>query len=304
MVRNALPTIQQESSLGVGTQRSVVCREIRLADKERVAQLLARGFVGRKRVFWDNALATLARHQAPPGYPQFGYLLECDGKLVGCLLLVFTAVGQPGTEPIRCSVSSWYTEPAFRGYSALMAARALRFKSVTYFNITPHPKTYSALEAQGYRRYCDGRFICIPTLRHEHNDASVMVVESDGALADGFPEWEMRLLREHAGYGCLSLICTLDGRNYPFVFLQTRMLPGIRSAYLAYCRDIADFRRFAGPLGRFLLRRGTFTVELDSSAAIAGLAGVYVGGAPKYFKGSAKPRIGDLSYSERAMFNF
>jgi hypothetical protein len=72
--------------------------------------------------------------------------------------------------------------------------------------------------------------------------------------------------------------------------------------YLAYCRDLKDFVRFAGPLGRFLSLRGITLVVLDSNGPISGLIGIYSDAFPKYFKGPDQPHLGDLAYSERVMF--
>jgi hypothetical protein len=75
-------------------------------------------------------------------------------------------------------------------------------------------------------------------------------------------------------------------------------------AYLAYCRRLDDFVRFAGPLGRFLAKRGFPFVVLDANGPIEGLIGKYSDGAPKYFKGPDQPRLGDIAYTERVMFGY
>jgi hypothetical protein len=66
---------------------------------------------------------------------------------------------------------------------------------------------------------------------------------------------------------------------------------------------MSDFVRFAGTLGRFLLKRGMPVFMLDANGPIEGLAGVYFAGrAPKYFRGPAQPRLGDLAYTEAVLF--
>jgi len=74
--------------------------------------------------------------------------------------------------------------------------------------------------------------------------------------------------------------------------------------YLAYCRQLDDFVRFAGPLGRFLAWRRFPLVVLDANGPIGRLIGWYSDGFPKYFKGPDRPRLGDIAYSERVMFGF
>jgi hypothetical protein len=73
-------------------------------------------------------------------------------------------------------------------------------------------------------------------------------------------------------------------------------------ARLIYCRDIGEFVRFAGPIGRYLAWRGKPLIIVDANGPIAGLVGVFRGGSmPKYFKGAQRPRLGDLAYTEFAV---
>ena len=74
-------------------------------------------------------------------------------------------------------------------------------------------------------------------------------------------------------------------------------------AQLIYCPDIADFVRFAAPLGRYLAWRGRPLVILDANGPVRGLVGRYFDDTmPRYFKGPVRPRLGDLAYTETAFF--
>ncbi len=69
-----------------------------------------------------------------------------------------------------------------------------------------------------------------------------------------------------------------------------------------YCRELAEFVRYAGPIGRFLAWRGKPFVIVDANAPIPGLIGHYRRGSmPKYFRGPQRPRLGDLAYTECAV---
>jgi hypothetical protein len=49
--------------------------------------------------------------------------------------------------------------------------------------------------------------------------------------------------------------------------------------------------------------RGRPVIILDADGPIAGLAGRYFADTtPKYFRGPAAPRLGDLAYTEAALF--
>jgi hypothetical protein len=134
-------------------------------------------------------------------------------------------------------------------------------------------------------------------------EAETRLVNTQPPPDGHFEPWEQDLLFEHAKYGCISLWCETSERAYPFVF-RARWIRGIIPyVQLVYCRDIKDLARLAGPIGRFLLLRGHLFVGIDSNGSIADLVGKYFDGKmPKYFKGRDCPRLGDLAYTEIAMF--
>jgi hypothetical protein len=96
--------------------------------------------------------------------------------------------------------------------------------------------------------------------------------------------------------------CVTAERAYPFVF-RRRLAKGLLPcAQLVYCRDTTDMVRFSGLIGRYLAVRGCPFVVIDASGPMPGLPGLYLDGRPKYFKGPDKPRLGDLAYTEAALF--
>jgi hypothetical protein len=279
------------------------CRRIDEGDIAGVARLLARGFPNRDGRFWLRALDRLAAHQPPAGLPRYGYLMESDGVLVGAILLIFSALqtARDDNPTIRCNLSSWCVDPAYRAYGALLVAHAVRHKKVTYLNVSPAPHTLPIIEAQGFSRYCDGIFIALPLLNGWLNAPKVQILAAHEAPRARFDPHEQQILLQHADHGCLSLWCQTPDHDYPFVF-KPRLAKGvIPCAQLIYSRDIADFARFAGPIGRYLARRGKLVVIVDSNAPISGLAGLFCRIMPKYFRGPQHPRLGDLAYTEHAI---
>src|SRR5262249_16689292 len=143
---------------------SLRCREITDGDLARTADLLTRGFRRRSRRYWTRALDRLAKRQAPPGFPRFGYILESDQVPVGVILLIFSTFSINGRPSVRCNLSSWYVDPAFRGQGPLLVSRALRHKGVTYVNISPAPHTRPIIQAQGFSPYSSGQFLTVPAI--------------------------------------------------------------------------------------------------------------------------------------------
>jgi hypothetical protein len=278
------------------------CREIGAADINKVATLLATGF-DRNREHWLRCFQRLTQYPSLPSYPKYGYLLTCNDNPVGVILLIFVSVLLNGQRRTRCHVCSWYVEPAFTGYAAVLASHALRYQEVTYVNVSPALHTLPILDAQGYVQYSRGWFAAVPALCASLRGARVSVFAPESRGNEGLQPLESELLSAHAGYGCLSVVCRTTNGSSPFIFMR-RKFETVPFAYLVYCRTIDEFVRFAGPLGRFLAWRGIPFVFLDANGRLPGLIGRYLDNYPKYFRGPDQPRLGDLTYSELVMFRF
>lgn len=282
------------------------CREISEADIEAIADLLTRGFPRRERTYWLNGLKRLAVREVPAGCPRFGYMMESEGAAVGVTLQLYhcVEVGN-GTRALRCNLSSWYVEPSFRSYASLLISVSQKRKDVTYTNISAVPHTWPILETQGFKPYCDGQFFAFPALNRA--DPAVKIEEIAGRdVREHLLPAEYALLAKHAGLGCLSLVCHAPDGDFPFVFAAFKIRAGrvrLPCMRLIYCRDIADFPRFAGSLGRFLLKRGTISVLFDSNGSMPGLWGFRTKmHGRRYYRGPNPPRLGDLAFSELVLF--
>jgi hypothetical protein len=205
------------------TKRSPVrCRQIGETDLDAVVDLLVEGFPSQTRAHWVEAMRRLTAHDKPAGYAKYGYLLECDGVVVGIVLLIFSKIDDKAS--VRCSVSSWYVRSPFRGYAALLATHALRHEEVVYFNMTPAPHTRPILEAQGYRLYCAGGFVAVPILNGRSAKARVELAGPWTQPGPDLEATEIKQLLDHVGYGCLSLIVHSAEGRLPFVFLPRHRL--------------------------------------------------------------------------------
>ena len=273
------------------------------SDVNSLADLLAKGFPRRTRQNWLQAVERLAKHPTPAGLPRFGYLMESDGVPVGAILLIFSATQTGGARSTRCNVSSWYVEPGYRTHATMLISQALKHEDVTYVNISPAAHVQPIAEAQGFRRYSSGQFVAVPLLCQAPSDRQEKLLLGENRPDVYFEPFEWDVLLTHAQYGCIGLWCTTSDRAYPFVFLPRIVRGFIPCTQLIYCRAVEDFPRFARTIGWFLALRGRPLIIIDSNGPIPGLRGKYFEGvAPKYFKGPEQPRLGDLAYTEAAMF--
>jgi hypothetical protein len=281
-------------------------REIEQGDLEAIGDLLTRGFVHRGRQYWMRGLRRQGARSLPPDAPRYGYLLEHRGRPVGCLLLIYSTKSIEDEVATCCNVSSWYVEPEFRSYAALFASMAQKRRDVTYSNVTPAAPTWPILEALGFEAYCRGLYLSLPALSRGERGAAVKAVTEQTVSVAGLPHEDLALLKRHAGYGCLSLVCGTAERMLPFIFFPLRKRRGfipLPALQLGYCRNIGDYIRCAGAIGRYLLLRGKPLVILDANGAVAGLAGIYTEArGRKYFKGPSRPRLGDLADTELAIY--
>lgn len=280
-------------------------RQITDGDVAAVADLLERGFGARRsRKFWQYVLQRLAERTVPAKYPRYGYLLESDRRPVGVFLQIFSTVWSGGTAKTRCNVSSVYVDPAFRMYAPFLELQAFKHKNVTVLDVTPGPNRYAVVEARGYTRYGNGIFVALPALSGPPAVAPVRILKASARPDVPVDEHDRGLLLDHADFGCTSLWCVTPERAYPFVFRPCVLKGVLPAAQLVYCRDIDDFARFARPIGRFLARHLQFLVMIDANAPLRGLPGKFFPGKmPRYFRGPDQPRLGDLAYTEIALFD-
>jgi hypothetical protein len=280
-------------------------REITHSDLEQVSEFLGRG-IGYSDGYFLQLLQRMTEHATPEGFPKYGRVLTCDGTIVGAIILIFSTVQSDGVPTIRCHVTGWCVEPAYRGYAALFFAKDLKHPNVTYVNISAQwtAGTLPIIETQGFIRYSSGQFVAVPALHFAAGDSQVKVVTANNAPNVPFETFDMDLLSAHAKYGCICLWCVTAERAYPFAFrprLFKRAIPGVQ---LVYCRDIEHFVRFAGPIGRFLALRGRLVVRIDSNAPLEGLIGTFTESADSRFYKGSKPRLGDLAYTHLAMCTY
>lgn len=278
-------------------------RQITEADLDGVATLLSQGFRLRPKSYWLRGLRRQAERAVPDGYPRFGYMLESGGRPVGAVLMIFAAFDSDGRRVVRCNLSSWYVEPAYAAQGAMLIHYVLRHQDVTYINLSPAPHTQPIIERQGFRAFSRGLLLCAPSLARGREPVRLHRIRErvPPALA-ALPERE--LIEAHAAYGCTCLVVEAADGLHPFVFAPRRVLKRlVPTTHLIYCRSLADFVRFAGPLGRRLLLSGKPSVLVDVDGPVPGLVGRHISRHQnKYFRGPNPPRLGEIPYTEGVIF--
>lgn len=279
-------------------------REIADADIEPVISLLARGFSNPRR-YWELGLERLRTRFVPPDMPRYGYMLEANGHPVGVILLISGLRWMGSRQELFTNLSSWYVESGFRNYATLLYKHALANKRTTYLNVSAATNVRPIIEAFGFRRYSEGQVLAILALARNRPKMRARIVEADRFDNAGLKDEERRLLEVQAGYGCIAFCCNTDDQTRAFVFVPRIIKKFIPCAQLVYCNNITDLTDVAGTVGRYLLRLGRPFVLIDANGPIRGIPGKYFrDSAPRYYRGTTTPVLGDLTETEATIFGF
>ena len=289
---------------------AVRCRAIVDTDLDGVVRVLGRGFPDRTEAYWRDGLSRLASLPRVGSAPRYGYLLVHGEEVVGVLLTIFAPPPRTEGEASRCNLSSWYVDPKYRGYGVLLDTVAMRDRRVTYTNISPAPHSVEMHEARGFVPFCGGQAVILPALSRRPRNQSVRRWTED--VDGGLTPHQADIMRHHVGFGCIALLCE-EGRDRQPVLLMPRRLKlsqrkgvgsGLPSAQMIYGPSGPELERWAGTIGRFLVRHhGILLLLVDADGPIPGVAGRYFEGRKrKYARGPHRPGLGDLTYSELVIF--
>ena len=283
--------------------KSVSVREIIESDHSVLVELLHEGFGTRSEAYWENGLRRLAEYASSVGAPNYGYVLVSGGEIVGVLLLIFSHVPGAVTPTLRCNASSWYVRPNYRMFAPFLTLRSIKDNAVTYLDIWPATHTLRSIEAMGFKKVSSGYFLGIFAPNRLPRRVKVCTEPEAWRRARWITEDALRLLEDHARFGCISLWCETDDAGRAFVFRRRRILHGlIPCALLIYAPSLEDVEVYAGPLWRFLALRGMPAMLVGADRPLRGVIGRYFPDKlPLYAKGKHCPRSTDLSYSEAAL---
>lgn len=265
----------------------VHCRLIAENDLEGIADLLSRGFPQIRRNHWMDGFARWKQLPVIPEMPRYGYVLDTGFGPAGAILMISSRRG----DHVISNLCGWYVDPQWRSHSALLISLATKLRQVTYLNASAAPHTWRMLQAQGFSPYNFGR-------------TAVFAFPGRGRVSEEIPAGlpEAQLLRDHREMGWVSVTVEKDGVLSPFVLRPHRLeKPKLPVMDVMFCRGAQDLKRCAPALARYFLPRGRLGFLIDGD--MENLLSHYVEGRePRYFKGPYRPVLGDLAYTEKAIF--
>jgi hypothetical protein len=265
----------------------VHCRAIAECDLGAVADLLTRGFPQTPRDYWTRGFARWKMLPAIEDMPRYGFLLDSGFGPVGAILTINSRRG----DHVVSNLCGWYVDPQWRSHSGLLISLATKLRHVTYLNASPAPHTWRTLQSQGFSPYNFGR-------------TAVFALPGRGAVSEESPDDlpEAQLLNDHRAMGWTSLVVEKDGIVSPFVFRPGHLeKPQLPVMDVMFCRDASELGRCAPALARHFLPKGRLGFLIDGDMETM-LSHYVEGREPRYFKGPYRPILGDLAYTEKAIF--
>jgi hypothetical protein len=273
-------------------------REITDDDLEAVRDLLVEGFSQRSVGYWTKGLANLSSLPPVEGFPRYGYLVEADEAGQGVLL---TITSDRGVEGVRTNLSSWYVRQGYRQFATGLLARALKLENTTFLNPSPSDHVVPILEAFGFEPYTTGMvaFDVRTAMRGRSSRGEVRRLGTSDLANLSDPDREIST--DHLRMGCDVLRLEADDRAGLLIHRRKWIKHSLPCSQVILT-DPDLMTELAGPVMRALVSRGSLLVLCDVDQTPEPSGGRVFRRGIRYFRGAAAPRVGDLSYSELAVF--
>jgi predicted N-acetyltransferase YhbS len=209
-------------------------RPILRADVDSVVALLRAEFLSNLTV---EHVTQLVLHDWPLERPNYGYMMVDNGRIVGCILAVYSEREIKGRAEWFCNLGTWYVEPAFRAYGiALTLEFRKQHRPTTYTALTPNPVSQASFRRFGYKTLADEYHVFMPGRRAPGSRMfGARVIGDPDAIEPELDAVDRRILRDHRPFGLGHFLLQARGEvGYTYVVTrrqQTRRLGG--RAYLS-----------------------------------------------------------------------
>ena len=273
-------------------------REITDGDLNAVRRLLAEGFPLRSGEYWRKGLESLGTLPRVDGFPRYGYVVDADGAPQGVLL---TITADRGTRGTRTHLSSWYVRDGYRHFALLLLRQALDLPAQTFVNPSPSDNIVAILRRFGFEAYTAGMVMLDlrMAMRRPYRRGAVRRLGIDD-LAD-VSEAERQLAEDHMRMGC-SVLRLETGEQAGLLIHRRKWIRRSLPCSQVVFGDPGLMLALAGPVMRALAGRGSPLALCDVDRTMEPAIGQVFPRGIRYFKGAEAPPVGDLSYSELAIF--
>jgi hypothetical protein len=276
----------------------MMIREITHDDLETVRELLVEGFPRRRNDYWVKGLANLGSLRPVEGLPRYGYLVDVDRAAQGLML---TITSDRGVQGVRTNFSSWYVREGYRQFALLLFRHALQLKNTTFLNLSPSEQTLPIIKAFGFEPYTKG--VVMVDLRTATRARSPRGLVQHLGIDDlsNLPATEGQIAEDHLRMGCDVLRLETDARSGLLIHRRKWVKRWLPCSQVIHA-DPDLVAELAGPVMRAFASRGSVVALWDIDDVPDPAVGRVFARSIRYFKGTDAPLVGDLSYSELAVF--
>lgn len=238
----ATPSIKGLAALLRGTDvghktQGVYVRPVEVDDIERICALLHRA--GIERDGFDQRIApevwrNLFDYRWLEQKPDRGFVLVDNAEIVGFLGTIYAQRAINGKAGLTCDLSSWYVQPRYRGWGAVLLRAALRDVSVTYTSLTPNPLSRQVLRMLGFIEL-SGPVLVMPPLLHAETfrHARPRISFSPDDVRASLNDRQRSIFDDHAPHDCLQL-AVREGPEHAYIVVKRRMMPVPKLASLLH----------------------------------------------------------------------
>lgn len=232
--------------------------------------------------------------------PDFGRVVEQDGRILGFVAMVYCDRLIEGTSERFVSISSWFLDKSLRGRglgAGLMAA-ATEDEQITYTNVTSSDRVLAIVNAVGYRVLDDHRYLW---RKRGSPDSDLRCQWDAGAIRDQVGGDEQRLIDDHAGLPVRAALVEAGGRRALMFFSVKRKGEDVTYFDLLHTGDGALLAEHGQALADAILPGGPAVLAADCRFAEGPPEGAEreALAVPRFYKSTRLvPARIDLLYSE------
>ncbi len=195
-------------------------RPIGRSDVDAVVALLKRQHMADLPV---ERIRSIVLHDWPVDRPNYGYLLEADGRVVGCILAAYSERLIRGRVERFCNIGTWYVEPGFRNHSLPLSWKMSELWGThTMTALTANETSRVGFARAKYRTLADEFHLYLPGQRASHTRLiGARVVGGADVIERELDSADRRILRDHVPYGLGHFLLTARGES-EYAYVVTR----------------------------------------------------------------------------------
>lgn len=233
--------------------------------------------------------------------PNYGFMLRCDGRVVGAHLAIYSERRIDGVRHRFCNLTTWCVAERYRSHALSLLRALLRQKSYHFTDLSPSSDV-QVLNARLGFVYLDTTTCAVANLPWPIRRRGIRIYSRRKTIASVLNGEDLARYRDHARAAAVRHVAiVMGGQTCHVVFRRVRR-KNIRSfASLVYVSDTDLFRAAAPHFFRHLLLRHGIAATLIEAHVVAGdfPRSVRVSPRAKMFRSDMlRPDQIDFLYSE------